>query len=463
MLSNDAFACLGRRFQPPQNTFSTRVCAAGLQLASQLARPQGMASSDEETPECQVCLEDLRLASGSIQQCPVGHLQCSACFARVGGEEAPCPVCQRAMGNIRAGYLEKMRDRYQARQSSQAASRACPPVSVQEQVLRLAQTQLAAVEESEAEAKQRARENEARLEREAERRRREAEAANRKQEAVEAAARRREEEATRKQEEERKEEEARKKKQEEAEAATRRGEEVAARKKQAAEEAAKRKQEAEEAAERRREEDAARKQEEAEAAKRGAEEARKKKQEAAIRQREETASRKKQEATEAAGRRRAAAKRKEEEAEAAASQRRQQAAAAKRREEEAAKRLQAAEDRQKAVRRWRKRARACKKMCPRIVFIFLVIVTLVWAAGILVLPEWTPEAPERASADSTEWEECELGTGWASLVETDLMQAGCESALGDLPRFSKVQQLAKLVAADPIAQAAAASGFDLNM
>ena len=356
-----------------------------------------MASSDEETPECQVCLEDLRLASGSIQQCPVGHLQCSACFARVGGEEAPCPVCQRAMGNIRAGYLEKMRDRYQARQSSQAASRACPPVSVQEQVLRLAQTQLAAVEESEAEAKQRARENEARLEREAERRRREAEAANRKQEAVEAAARRREEEATRKQEEERKEEEARKKKQE-----------------------------------------------------------------AAIRQREETASRKKQEATEAAGRRRAAAKRKEEEAEAAASQRRQQAAAAKRREEEAAKRLQAAEDRQKAVRRWRKRARACKKMCPRIVFIFLVIVTLVWAAGILVLPEWTPEAPEIASADSTEWEECGLGP-WASLVETDLMQAGCESALGDLPRFSKVQQLAKLVAADPIAQAAAASGFDLNM
>ena len=132
-----------------------------------------MTSSDEETPECRVCLEDLRLASGDIRQCPVGHLQCSACFVRVGGDEAPCPVCKRTMGNIRAGYLEGMRDRYQARQSSQAAGRASPPISVQEQVLRLAQTQMAAAcgtrrTASAVAAKQRAREKESRLERDAE-------------------------------------------------------------------------------------------------------------------------------------------------------------------------------------------------------------------------------------------------------------------------------------------------------
>ena len=435
-----------------------------------------MTSSDEETPECRVCLEDLRLASGDIRQCPVGHLQCSACFVRVGGDEAPCPVCKRTMGNIRAGYLEGMRDRYQARQSSQAAGRASPPISVQEQVLRLAQTQMAAAcgtrrTASAVAAKQRAREKESRLERDAEGIKREAEAAKKKQEA--------------------------------AEAVTWQGEEVAARKMQEVEAAKRRQEDAEAAAWRREEEDATIKQEEAEAAaRRREEEDRKKKHEAAMRQREEMASRKKQEATEATARRRAVAKRREEEAEAAASKRRQQAAAAQRREEEAAEKMRAAEDREMAARRWRKRARMCKMMCPWIIFIIVLLPVLFLAphlAIILLLPtlflvpphlakrhnrlaadafslaiivllatlflaphlfQWTQEAPERASAPSLAKKASTSAMLDSALSDTNLMQSGCDSALGDLPRVSKLQQLAKMLDAHPIVQTAAATGLD---
>ena len=155
-------------------------------------------------------MEDLRHASGSIQQCPVGHLQCFVCFVRLGGVAGSCPVCQRTMGNIRNGYLEGMRDRYQARFASQSAGRASPPASVQEQVLSLAQMQLAAAatrSERAAAAKQQEGKKETQMKREAEQEKRWEEEAAEEEAAEEEAARERERQRTRNEEETRRQEE----------------------------------------------------------------------------------------------------------------------------------------------------------------------------------------------------------------------------------------------------------------
>ena len=105
-------------------------------------------SSDEDGLfECVVCLNDVRNCTGAIWQCPAGHMFCSVCFEQVGGAPAPCPSCQMLLGRTRLRVIENQRDR-QLRRATQAPAGAAarsagapgPVLSIQEQVLMLAQS-----------------------------------------------------------------------------------------------------------------------------------------------------------------------------------------------------------------------------------------------------------------------------------------------------------------------------------